>query len=365
MSEIVSLIPDLEHLLRHSSDARRSETLRRITDLFLEDAGRFGPEHIELFDDVFTRLVIEIETEARALLAQRLAPCANAPERVVTQLACDDDIKVAGPVLLQSGRLRDDDLIAIAKTKSQAHLLAIAGRPRVNPALTDVLVGRGDSTVVNNVAANPGARFSEAGFTALFRRAERDEGLIAAVGRRTDIPPRLFRSLLIQATEVVQRRLLATARPDAQAEIRRILAGVANEIGAKTAAVRNYAAAQQTIDALRAQGRLAEAELSEFARAGRYEETVAALSALCGVRIETVDRLLGGERSDPVLILCKALGVEWPTARAIIAVHAGKRLVSPQLFDSAHTNFERLSSGTAQRVLKFWQRRETNQSTPD
>jgi len=364
MPEIVSLIPELEQLLRHSSDARRSETLRRITDLFLEDAGRFGPDHVELFDDVFTRLVVEIETEARALLAQRLAPCANAPERIVTRLAQDDDITVAGPVLLQSTRIRDDDLLAIAKTKSQAHLLAIAGRPRVNTALTDVLVGRGNSRVVNNVAANPGARFSEAGFTALFKRAERDEGLITTVGRRNDIPPRLFRTLLIQATEVVQRRLLATAHPDAQAEIRRILASVANEIGAKTAAVRDYAAAQQTISALRAQGRLAEAALSEFAREGRYEETVAALSALCGVRIETVDRLLGGERSDPVLILCKALGVEWPTARAIIAVHAGKRPVSPQLFDTAHTNFERLSSGTAQRVLKFWQRREAAPSAP-
>jgi len=96
MPEIVSLIPELEQLLRHSSDARRSETLRRITDLFLEDAGRFGPDHVELFDDVFTRLVVEIETEARALLAQRLAPCANAPERIVTRLAQDDDITVAG-----------------------------------------------------------------------------------------------------------------------------------------------------------------------------------------------------------------------------------------------------------------------------
>ena len=38
--------------------------------------------------------------------------------------------------------------------------------------------------------------------------------------------------------------------------------------------------------------------------------------------------------------------------------------MSPQLFDTAHTNFERLSSGTAQRVLKFWQRREAAPSAP-
>ena len=145
---------------------------------------------------------------------------------------------------------------------------------------------------------------------------------------------------------------------------RRARSGPARYAEAARVAVRNYAAAQETIAALRAQGRLAEAELSEFARAGRYEETVAALSALCGVRIETVDRLLGGERSDPVLILCKALGVQWSTTRAVIAVHAGKRPVSPQLFDTAHTNFERLSPGTAQRVLKFWQRREATPSAP-
>jgi hypothetical protein len=100
--------------------------------------------------------------------------------------------------------------------------------------------------------------------------------LIAAVGRRNDIPPRLFRSLIIRATEVVQRRLLATAHADAQAGNQADSRRRRQRIGAKTAAVRDYAAAQQTISALHAQGGLAEAALSEFARAGRYEETVAA-----------------------------------------------------------------------------------------
>ncbi len=41
---------------------------------------------------------------------------------------------------------------------------------------------------------------------------------------RTDIPPRLFRQLLMQASEVVQKRLLAQAKPETQAEIRKVLA---------------------------------------------------------------------------------------------------------------------------------------------
>ena len=58
---------------------------------------------------------------------------------------------------------------------------------------------------------------------ALVERAADDGVLAEKVGRRTDIPPRLFRTLLMQATAVVQQRLLAKARPETAAEIRRVL----------------------------------------------------------------------------------------------------------------------------------------------
>ena len=354
MAEITSLIPELEDVQRHGSAERRAETLRRITDLFLRDASRFGPEHIELFDDVLSRLIVEIETEARAMLARRLAPIPNAPVRVVGQLARDDDIAVAGPVLLQSKRLEDDALVDIARTKGQGHLLAIAGRPEVGAAVTDVLVGRGDDDVVRNAVNNLGARFSEAGFSALVRRAEHDDALAEKMAMRPDIPRLLFRDLVILATDVVRNRLLAAARPEAQPEIRRILSKLAGEIGAKARPPRDYAAAQQAVSAMRADDRLGEPQLFEFARSGQYEETVAALAALCQVPIDTVDRLLGGERPDPVLILCKAAGFGWPTARAVINARAGTRPLSQQAFDHAFANFERLSDATARRVLRFW-----------
>ena len=88
------------------------------------------------------------------------------------------------------------------------------------------------------------------------------------------------------------------------------------------------------------------------------EETIATLSALCAVPIDVVDRLMGGDRADPVLILCKAVGFDWATVRAIIQVSAGGRRISPQALDNALANFERLSLATAQRVLRFWQARK-------
>ena len=105
-------------------------------------------------------------------MAQSLAPIANAPGELMRQLAHDDDIAVAGPVIAQSQRLAENDLVDIAKTKGQAHLFAISGRDGIGEAVTDVLVRRGDPEVVRNVADNQSAKLSDGGFTTLVKRAE-------------------------------------------------------------------------------------------------------------------------------------------------------------------------------------------------
>jgi hypothetical protein len=66
---------------------------------------------------------------------------------------------------------------------------------------------------------------------------------------------------------------------------------------------------------------------------------------------------MSGERSDPILILCRARGFGWPTARALMLARPGGRGTSTQALDTAYGHFERLSAATAQRVLRFWQLR--------
>lgn len=60
-----------------------------------------------------------IETSARALLSNRLAPIDTAPRRTIRALAFDDLIEVAGPVLSQSMRLDDETLIENGATKAR------------------------------------------------------------------------------------------------------------------------------------------------------------------------------------------------------------------------------------------------------
>ncbi|MFZ0056058.1 MAG: DUF2336 domain-containing protein, partial [Pseudolabrys sp.] len=355
MSVPASLLPELEDVVQHGSAEKRAETLRRITTLFLDGAPSFRAEHIALFDDVIGCLIEEIEAKALAELARRIAPVANAPAGVVSTLAKNDDIAVAGPVLKQA-RLADRDLMYIAENKSQAHLLAMSTRLGINEALADTLVERGDREVARSIANNRHAHLSENAFTTLVERAEQDGVLAEKVGMRTDIPPRLFRQLLMRASEVVQKRLLAKAKPETQTEIQRVLAQVTDEVAAK-AAPRNYAAALAAVRRLHSQHKLGETDIADFARSGKYEETIAALAILCAVPVEVVDRLMNGERSDPVLILARASGFGWQTVKAILNGRPGAK-PSPHGLDVARENFERLTVITAQRVVRFWQVRQ-------
>ncbi len=128
MMRTLLLIDELEAALTSGTNSRRVEMLTRITDLFVGGAARYSEEQIGIFDDVMVRLVSTIEAKARAKLAHRLAPIANAPSSVIHMLAFDDDIDVAQPVLKQSERLEDPALVANANTKSQQHLFAISQR---------------------------------------------------------------------------------------------------------------------------------------------------------------------------------------------------------------------------------------------
>jgi uncharacterized protein (DUF2336 family) len=357
MGANLSLIPELEQVLQHGSREKRVETLQRITSLFLDGASTYNNEHVDLFDDVFGALIEEIESKARAELSSHLAPVTNAPVKVLRTLANDDDIAIAGPVLKLAPRLGETDLVDVAKTKSQAHLQAISTRRVLGEAVTDVLVGRGDREVARSVADNRGACISKRGFSRLVKRAAEDGVLAEKVGMRPDIPPPMFRELLMRATAIVQKRLLACAAPEVKTEIHDVLAKVAKEVGTRVGP-RDYNAAQRTVLNLSRAGRMNEAALAAFCSDGKFEETVVGLATLAKVPINVVDRLMGGDRPDPVLILCKAAGLAWPTVKAIFLVRPNGRGTSSQGLDEAFANYNRLSASTAQRVVRFWQVRQ-------
>ena len=340
---------------------KRVESLRRITDLFVADADRLNDHQIDLFDDVLGHLIKKIEGKALAELSQRLGPVKNAPIDVVQCLARHDDIAVAEPILAHSTRLSDNDLIEIANTKTQAHLLAISARPQIATEVTDVLLQRGTSQVYHRLAGNSGANFSETGFATLVKHAEQDEKLAEKVGLRLDVPLRLFRDLLLRATEAVRSRLLALAGPQSRDQIQRVLAAISedarHEAGFQNE--RDYAEAAARVRAMQASGQLNEAAVFDFAKAGRFADMVVALSLLCGAPLKLLQNLLENEHQEALLVPCRAAGLEWPTVRVILNCRSVGGTLSDHDIDFARADYVKLTQNTAQRVLRFWQVRQT------
>jgi uncharacterized protein (DUF2336 family) len=359
MDEQQSLVDELEEAIKSGSSEKRVETLRRVTDLFLNDADRLNEKQIGLFDDVLCHLIKRIETKALVELSGHLAPVDNAPIEVIRQLARNDEIAVAGPVLTQSARLTSGDLIEIAGSKSQQHLLAISGRGELEEAVTDVLIERGNAEITHRLARNAGARFSETGFTTLVRNAETDESLAEKLGLRLDIPLRLLRELLSKATEAVRARLLALAPSETRDKVQHALAKISNEVSREATASRDFTRAQAAVLQMKKEGRLNEAALREFAERRLYEQMVAALSMLSSASIDVIASLMQGPRSNGLLIPCKAAGLAWPTVSAILSNRFAHHTISEADLAYAKRDFIKLSQASAQRVLRFWQVRTT------
>jgi uncharacterized protein (DUF2336 family) len=347
-----ALIEELNNVVARGSIDRRAEILHRITDLFVVKVDSYSDAQIELFDDVLVRIAADIEQSARAALARRLAQEPRAPLKISRTLATDDAIDVAGPVLEHSQRLDDETLLATARSKGQQHLLAISRRRSLDEALTDILVERGDKSVMLSTAGNPGARFSDKGYTTLTLRSEGDDELTACVGLRRDIPRQHFLRLLAKASQAVRRKL-AAANPALADAIEDAVSEAAGTVLGQAAAGRDYAAAIARVEALRAAGRLGEDEVSGFAQANRFEETVAALAALCDLPIEAVDQAMRADQPDAVLIMLKALGMSRETAKAMLRLRAGKRGISPGELEQCLDSFARLSVTIARQIIKF------------
>ena len=353
-----SLLGELEQALTVGTAEKRTETLRRVTDLFLGEADRLNDEQVNVFDDVLVHLIKRVETKALVQLSGSIANVSNAPLEVVRGLARNSEITVAGPVLTQSTRLSEADLLDIAKSQGQEHLLALSLRSALSESLTDVLLERGQRPVTHALAKNQGARFSERGFAALVGRAESDSSLAEWVGQRLDMPLSLLRQLLAKATDIVRSKLLASAPPEQQAQIQLALADIAKEITLEAAKPRDYVRADGLVQTLNLRGKLTEAALFQFASDSMHEEMVATLSLFCGVSSQLWRKLTQNVRPDGLIVACKAAKVTWPTVLAIMKARFAHHLISDEELATAKSSFLNISQVAAQRTIRFMKVRD-------
>jgi uncharacterized protein (DUF2336 family) len=364
-----SIADEVEAAIKAGSAEKHLETFRRVTDLFLSTVEGCGGEQIELFGDVLERLIKTIEIRALADVSARialaemssqLASVKQAPPSVIRRLATNDEITVARPVLAESARLSPDDLVELAQTKGEAHLLAISGRWWLTEIVTDALLARHYPSVSRKIVANPGARVSAQGYAIVLKQADSDPELAVETGIRVDLPAPLRQQLLRSASEAVRSRLLSRAPPHLFEEIRSAIAAATDGAGREMSEVRDFAAARRYVGQLAKNGQLSEGALLSFAKQRKFEETVAALAELTRSSIEVVRPLMQSLRDDGILVPCRVAGLSWDTVAAVLDCRFTSGTLGAHEVSMAKAQYARLTLDNAERMLRFWQVRATD-----
>lgn len=355
-----TVINELQDARSSGSAHRRAEVLWKITDMFVENELRYSDEQIRLFDKVLSELANEIERFARAELSNRLCTAATPLPTLLRQLAFDEAIEVAAPLLMSSDHLDDALLVECAHTQSQGHLLAISQRRGVSEAVTDALVIRGEAQVLQAVVDNPSSRFSNKCYATLVRRAAGSDTLTVGIGSRVDLPRHHFLRLLAAASTVVREKLEA-ASPQNAADIRSVVSQVTKSIAARTANhLKDYGAALEKVRILDAAGELTELQILRFIADRKCELAVAAVAVLAKIDVSEIEQAMMLERAETLLIVIKSIGLGWPTAKALLQLRAGNNAMPRKELEQALSNFERINRETAQQALAIQRRQDSS-----
>lgn len=353
---IPTLIKDVEKAIAHGDAPARMAMLRRLTTLFSDQAPVLADDQVEVFDEVILKLSRNVETIARAALARSIAGTPNGPPRVLRDLAYDEAASVAGPVLARSERLNEGDLVQIAQQRGQDHLFAISRRRSLSERVTDVLVVRGDQSVVRSVAGNGGARFSEAGFSVMAERAGADEALRSTLELRSDIPPahraRIFAAARQRAAETLAVEFSPVAVSQAVGDALRT--AVRRE-GAKGGLATTVAEFDERIKAAGID--LDEKQIAVWINEGRTKDALIAVARLASVPPEMTIRAFSAPDYEPLLFLVRSVKLGWGTFKLFLQARPGKTPTAEDM-RGAFEAFQALSVATAQRVVRFTSARD-------
>ena len=350
---ILDLISELEAVVKRGSAHRRFQILHQITRLFASGVERLSEHHFALYDDIFVRLMDCSGTDVLARLSSVFADLPSAPKQAIRHLAIHEDATVAVPVLFKSTLISETDLIEVAGTRGQQHLLAIAGRKSLSETLTDVLAIRGDTQVCRALAKNDGARFSRRGLSKLIDAAARDDDVAESLVLRSDITTETICGLVSKTTSAVHARLLKVASPGTRGTIEIAIGSVAAQACTRKPEAVDYSRAKATVLSLSNAGKLNDSSVNRFAVRGERNNLIAALSLLADVAIQTVEELAGESDCCGVVIACRAARLNWQTTLAVIRNRTGAQPVSQRDIEQYKEVFDSLFLSTAQRTIRY------------
>jgi hypothetical protein len=346
---------DFRSLDLDPSSARRNELLKGVASLFAFASERCTLEQIEIYDEVLSRLSDMVETEARAFAAEKLAPLRRAPEGVIRRFAHDDSVEVAGPVLTHSPVLTDRDLLAVAESKGNGHLAAIATRSVLSEQVTDVVVRRGDGNVRRTVAGNHGARIGGEALEILVQHAMTDAETAAALGDRPDTPDAMISRLVDHAEQQVRRVLSGRGMKSAEQGLTEAARRAGERMSnAYWLGLYDFESAWEKILKQGGSRVASESLLCQYALEDRFADVAAVFAVLADLDLEETKHWLVRMDTEPFVVIARALGLRFTTVQAMLKAGPWKHRLSADQRREALNHFQQMETRVARSRIAAW-----------
>jgi uncharacterized protein (DUF2336 family) len=273
-------------------------------------------------------------------------------------LAADEAIAVAQPILEGSPALTDEDLVAVAQKRGQAHLKAISRRPTVSTVVSDVIVERADDETLGVLLHNDGAQLSRHAHETAVDRAGANPELQEAVVNRRDLPVDLLNDMYFAVEGKLRSKILErNAQVDPEALEAALAAGRKRVAAQDGALPDDYEAAERDVKNMVARKALTPKALAGMLRNRESTRFMVALAELAGIDFHTARVILERRELDALAIVCKAADFErslFLTFAVLVLDRDSDPMGRAKQYGDLYTE---LPKESAQRTLRFWRMR--------
>ncbi|MDP6517938.1 MAG: DUF2336 domain-containing protein [Alphaproteobacteria bacterium] len=349
----------IDRLLALASDpvpGSRAVVFQSMYELLLDPDQTQSEDERRLAGEILIRLIGEVETKLRQALAAGLARRDDVPRDLVKTLAFDD-IEVAAPVLLNSPKLADTDLIEIIHGKAREHHLSIARRATVAPEVSQALIDTADTAVVEALLGNTGAMLGREALEFLIQESRWQHNYQEPLVRRADLPKALAARLYCWVAAPLREHLSARYDIDPELIDTQFAKVIADEM-AQLARQRDLPSKSQAlIDKLAQRGELTVGFLINalgIGETGLFEDGLIALS---GLRRELVRRVIHDPKGDGLAVVARSVGAgleEFTELFAVTRHGAGAPTAAAEQGRAAADLYGRITPGLARRVITLW-----------
>ncbi|PCI88147.1 MAG: hypothetical protein COB24_03375 [Hyphomicrobiales bacterium] len=327
---------ELTKLATENSSDKRLELMNTITDMFITDQKIKSLNEIELFGDIFTKLLKNMDKNGKVLISEKFSHVKDIPKSFAVALIYEE-AEVAAPMLQHSRVFSDTDLINVNNLTTIEHRVAVAGRINISEIVTDNLIGHGEPIVLHAMCSNETAHISDDGYAHMVRQNPGDGALLALLLQRDDLPKDI-KLLLPHLSGGTLSTVERVANKHTKAEMRELMDKAYQERNAEhTEDNLKVTSSLEQVNQVRSGELSLDKAIEQLTSEDMSKDLPQFIAEMGHVDIKYVKEIIDQTRGEALTVLCRSIGMSEKAFVAICTMRQ-EQLSLPLLSKNKHIN---------------------------